>query len=131
MPASLIEVRRPYDARDTAALLDAVHDALVAAFRIPEGDRAVRYVEHAPEHFTYPPHLTAPERYTLVTIDCFSGRTLEAKRHLYSELVERLEPVGIPRDHVKIVLRETGPENWGIRGGRAATDVDLGFRIDV
>jgi phenylpyruvate tautomerase PptA (4-oxalocrotonate tautomerase family) len=131
MPSSAIEVRRSYSASEVPALLAAVHDSLVAAFRIPEGDRAVRYIEHAPEHATYPPRLSDPERYTLVTIDCFSGRSADAKRHLYREIVERLEPLGIPRDHVKILLRESDPVNWGIRGGQAATDIDLGFTIEV
>jgi phenylpyruvate tautomerase PptA (4-oxalocrotonate tautomerase family) len=39
--------------------------------------------------------------------------------------------MSIPRDHVKILLREIPPENWGIRGGRAACDVELGFKVDV
>ncbi len=28
-------------------------------------------------------------------------------------------------------LREVPTENWGIRGGNAASDVDLGFEINV
>jgi hypothetical protein len=32
---------------------------------------------------------------------------------------------------VKILLREISPENWGIRGGQAGCDVDLGFDIEV
>lgn len=28
-------------------------------------------------------------------------------------------------------LMESAPENWGIRGGVPASEVDLGFRIDV
>ncbi len=38
---------------------------------------------------------------------------------------------GIPRDHVTIVLRESETENWGIRGGQAAFDIDLGFNVNV
>lgn len=30
-----------------------------------------------------------------------------------------------------IVLHEVPSENWGIRGGQAACDVSLGFKIDV
>jgi hypothetical protein len=30
-----------------------------------------------------------------------------------------------------ITLHELPRENWGIRGGQAATDVDLGFKVDV
>jgi hypothetical protein len=30
-----------------------------------------------------------------------------------------------------IVLLEPPLENWGIRGGRPASEVDLGFKIDI
>jgi phenylpyruvate tautomerase PptA (4-oxalocrotonate tautomerase family) len=45
--------------------------------------------------------------------------------------VRNLEPFGIPKDHIKILLREVAKENWGIRGGQAACDVDLGFKVEV
>jgi hypothetical protein len=32
---------------------------------------------------------------------------------------------------VAITLREIATENWDIRGGRAACDVDLGFEVEV
>ncbi|MBJ7473155.1 MAG: tautomerase family protein, partial [Solirubrobacteraceae bacterium] len=53
------------------------------------------------------------------------------KRELYREIVARLAPFGIPDDHVTVVLREIEQENWGIRGGQAACDVDLGFDVTV
>ncbi len=56
---------------------------------------------------------------------------MNAVHDLYREIVERLEAVGIPRDGVSVLLRESPPENWGLDGGRAACDDDLGFRIDV
>lgn len=49
MPASLIEVRRAYTPEEETALIDAVHPALVAAFRIPAADKTVRLVVHAPQ----------------------------------------------------------------------------------
>ena len=36
-----------------------------------------------------------------------------------------------PRDEVMIVLREHPQENWGIQGGKAASDVNIGFKINV
>ena len=90
MPSSLIEVRRQYSRSDEVALIDAVHDALVAAFRIPVGDKHVRLVAHEPHRVSHAPHLAHPERYTLVTIDCFAGRSVAAKRELYREIVGRL-----------------------------------------
>lgn len=70
------------------------------------------------------------DAYTRVTIDCFAGRTIEAKRDLDHKIVERLEAIGIPRDGVSILLRESAVENWGA-GGQAASDYDLGFDVNV
>ncbi|MET3963115.1 phenylpyruvate tautomerase PptA (4-oxalocrotonate tautomerase family) [Marmoricola sp. OAE513] len=131
MPTALIEVRRPYSPTEEVGLIDAVHGALVAAFKIPVNDKHVRLVVHEPHRCAYPPSLSEPERMTLVSIDCFAGRSTEAKRALYREIVERLGAFDIPGDHVTITLREAPSENWGIRGGQAASDVDLGFRVDV
>lgn len=86
MPKSLVEVRRPYAPEAEVAIMDAVHDALVAAFAIPVEDRGVRFVEHPPHRFSAPDGLEHPDAYTLVTIDCFVGRSLDAKRRLYREL---------------------------------------------
>lgn len=112
-------------------MIDAVHDALVAAFRIPAGDKHVRLLVHEPHRFAVPPDLAEPASYTLVTIDCFAGRSIAAKRNLYAAVVERLAALGIPPDHVTILLRESVTEDWGIRGGQAACDVDLGFELTV
>lgn len=131
MPASLIEVRRSYTHDEEAALIEAVHAALVSAFKIPAEDRTVRLFEHAPHRLACSPKLTQPARYTLVSIDAFAGRSLDAKRALYRAIVANLAPLGIPGDHVKVLLRELPRENWGIRGGQAACDLDLGFTVEV
>ena len=72
-----------------------------------------------------------PEFYTHISLDVFAGRSIDTKRKLYQEIVNRLEPFGIPKDHVKILIREITRENWGIRGGQAGCDVELGFNVDV
>lgn len=131
MPHALVEVRRPYSQAEEVAIVDAVHDALVAAFLIPRQDKHVRLIAHEPHRFAVPPTLTEPELFTMVSIDCFSGRSVQAKRHLYTEIVDRLAELGIPRGHVSITLRESEAENWGIRGGQAASDLQLGFNVNV
>lgn len=111
--------------------MEAVHQALREAFKILPHDRNVRLLAHEPHRFACPPGREKPEFYTHISIDAFAGRSLEAKRALYRNIVDKLEPFGIPRDHVKILLREIPRENWGIRGGQAGCDVDLGFEIGV
>jgi phenylpyruvate tautomerase PptA (4-oxalocrotonate tautomerase family) len=131
MPSALIEVRREYSEQEEVALIDAVHGALITAFQIPPQDKDVRLVVHAPHRFACSPRLTQPEFFTLVTIDCFAGRSLDAKRTLYSEIVTNLKAFNIPPDHVTILVRDHPTQNWGIRAGQAASDLDLGFNINV
>jgi phenylpyruvate tautomerase PptA (4-oxalocrotonate tautomerase family) len=131
MPSVLIEVRRQYTAEQESALMEAVHAALRTAFKILPRDRNVRLIVHEPHRFACPPEKQKPEAYTHISIDAFGGRSMDAKRELYRAIVTNLEPFGIPKDHVKILLRELPRENWGIRGGQAASDVELGFKVDV
>lgn len=131
MPSVLIEVRRKYNAAQEVAIMDAVHSALVEAFKILPHDKNVRLIAHEPHRFMYPPDREKPDRYTHISIDAFAGRSVEAKRKLYQTIVDKLEALGIPKTHVKILLREISKDNWGIRGGQAACDVDLGYKIDV
>lgn len=131
MPTVLIEVRRRYQPAEEVAIIDAVHAALVTAFQIPAKDKNVRLIVHEPHRFAVPEHLAQPEYRTLISIDCFTGRSLDAKRALYAGIVENLAALGIPRDHVMITLHEVDRQNWGIRGGQAASDVELGFNVRV
>ena len=131
MPAVMVEVRRQYTREQEATLMEAIHSALVQAFKIPDHDRTARLVVHEPHRLVCAPGLTTPEFFTLVTIDAFAGRSLDAKRALYRAIVTNLESLGIPKDHVTIVLNELPKENWGIRGGQAGSDVAMGFKIEV
>ena len=131
MPSILIEIRQKYSAEIESRIMEAVHSALRDCFKILSDDRNVRLIVHEPHRFECPPDREKPEFYTHISIDCFAGRSIEAKRKLYQAIVMNLEPFGIPNNHVKIMLREITAENWGIRGGFAACDIDLGFEVKV
>jgi len=131
VPSVLIEIRRAIPAEEESRLMEAVHAAMTEAFKLLPGDRNVRLIAHEPHRFACPPGRSHPELYTHVSIDAFAGRSLDAKRALYRAIVEKLEGLGIPRDHVKILLREVPKENWGIRGGQAGCDVELVFKVEV
>ncbi len=129
MPLVKIETRKWMSVETKRALLDAVHTSLVVAFRIPEHDRNQRISEYAPEDFEASPG--RGQHFTVVTIDAFAGRSLEAKRRLYKELASRLEPLGVPPNDLVVVVHDIPLESWGTRGGKAACDVDLGFEVKV
>ena len=129
MPLVRIEVRRSREPEEKRAVCDAVHAAMKEALLIPEHDRHIRYIEHAPEDFQVPPGKT--EDYTLVELTLFQGRSMDAKRNLYQAVVRNLGSLGIAPEDVFIVLIESPPENWGVRGGVPASEVNLGFKIEV
>ncbi len=110
-------------------LMEAVQSALVSAFKIPESDRDVvldlyeesrRLVSHG-----------RSERYTRVEILGIAERSLNAKRVLFKTIVENLLSVGVPKSETRIVLMEPPADSWGVKGGIPASEVDLGFKIDV
>lgn len=96
---------------------------------MPEDDRQIRYIEHKPEHFAVPPGKS--DNYTFVEILLFPGRSTDAKRRLYKCIVSRFGKLGIAPTDIFIVLAEPLLENWGIRGGIPASEVDLGFNLKV
>ncbi len=72
----------------------------------------------------------AGETFSLIEIVLITGRSLEAKRRLYAAMVEELAPFRLGPDEVRVILIESPAENWGLRG-RPASEIDLGFAIDV
>ncbi len=128
MPNTLIATRSGW-ITDPEALIHAVQSALQEALKIPEWDRTLRLVEHPASHFAVPPG--RGEKFTLIEVTMFSGRSIGAKRALYQALVRNLAGLDVPPLDVKITLIETPPENWGLRGGTPASEIDLGFKIDV
>lgn len=129
MPHVRIEILEGRSVNERGQLLQAVHDALVEAFEIPDEDRTQRIVEYDPINFEIPPGKS--ERYTLIEITAFPGRSRTAKAALYETIVRRLGKLGIDGADVSVVIHEPVMENWGIRGGRPADEVDLGYRLDV
>jgi phenylpyruvate tautomerase PptA (4-oxalocrotonate tautomerase family) len=129
MPFAKIEVRKQRPAHEVQALIDAVYQAQQIALKVPKDDKQIRYIEHRPEHFAVPPDKS--DNYTFVEILLFPGRSLDAKRLLYREIVQRFGELGIAALDVFIVLHEPPLENWGIRGGYPASDLELGFNLKV
>jgi len=131
MPSTLIEVRCSYTHEQEVRIIEAVQAALVEGFKIPADDRCVRLLAHEPHRFIVSSSKSQPERYTVVTVSAFQGRSLDAKRSLYQAIVRNLAPLGIPGDCIMIVLNEIARENWGLAGGVPGSELDLGFKVNV
>ncbi len=129
MPIACINVKKQWPAEQQRLLIDSLHAAMVESLKIPERDRNIRYFEHTPDHFAGPPETS--ENYVLIELSMFPGRSMEAKRNLYQGIVKRFGEIGIAPKDIFIVLHEVPMDNWGIRGGIPASEVDLGFKINV
>jgi phenylpyruvate tautomerase PptA (4-oxalocrotonate tautomerase family) len=129
MPLVKIHRRVGHPAAQNEQIMAAVHDALVAAFRIPEHDRTHLLFEHDSEHFHIASDRTAA--FTLVEITAYPGRTAEAKGNLYREIGNRLARIGVPTADLFVILSEPALENWSVRNGVSALAVPPGFKLTV
>ncbi|WP_374353247.1 tautomerase family protein [Chitinimonas sp.] len=128
MPIARIEVCRPRSQSEIDAMIDAVYQAQCLALKVPADDRQIRFVQYPPGHFPVPPAKT--DNYTVVEIQIFPGRSLAAKRLLYAEIARRFGELGIAATDITIILHEPALDNWGV-GGKPASEIDLGFKLDV
>jgi phenylpyruvate tautomerase PptA (4-oxalocrotonate tautomerase family) len=130
MPVVRIDVIGGKSPAYKKAVLDGVHDALVEAFKIPQDDRNQMITEHRREDFET--RSTRSENFTLIEITAFTGRSLAAKRKLYALIGANMaRSPGIKSDDILIVINEPHWDNWGIKGCKPASEVEIGFKVDV
>jgi len=127
MPLVHVHLARGRSAAQRTAILDAVHAALVEAFRIPIDDRNQLLHEHEPDCF----QARRGPGAVFVEITAFPGRSPAAKKQLFAAVVRNLAPLGVEPAAVLTVIHEPPLESWGIRGGLPASEVDLGFSTRV
>lgn len=131
MPSAVVEIRRTYSPEDETYLLESVHDAIVRAFKVAPAHRNVTLIVHQPHRFLGRPECQTPERLTNVSIYLLPGRSVEAKRRLYRFITEAFSAIGIPPECVLVRVVELPAENFGVRGGQALCDVELGYPVGV
>ena len=129
MPLVTISLRPGRTSAQKSAIMQAVHESLVEAFKIPAGDFNQRLLELSLENFHIPDNHS--ELYTVVEMTVFPGRSLAAKRKLYADIVVKFAALGIPREDVFIVLHEPPLDNWSVQGGGPASETKVGFKLDV
>jgi phenylpyruvate tautomerase PptA (4-oxalocrotonate tautomerase family) len=126
-----IEVLAGLSADERRALVAGVRSALSEALRVPKEDPVVRLIEHEADNFARPFPERHSERFTLVVVTMFRGRSMDTKRRLYEGIVRNLGLSGVPACDISIVIHEPPMDNWGIAGGKPASEVDVGFEVDV
>ena len=131
MALARIELLEGRGEADKRGMVQAVRAALSDALRAPAEDPVVRLTEYPRGSFSVPYPDRHSDAYTLVEVTMFAGRSMEAKRRLYAAIVAGLGEFDVPPDDVLIVIHEAPMENWGVDGGTPASEVDVGFKVDI
>jgi phenylpyruvate tautomerase PptA (4-oxalocrotonate tautomerase family) len=121
--------RRDHLDRLRSDLSNAIHACVGEVLELPENKRFHRFIALDAGDFIHPED--RGERYTIIEISMFEGRTIETKKRLIRLLFQRLEAdCGIsPRD-IEITIFETPRHNWGIRG-LPGDELSLDYSVKV
>lgn len=120
MPTVKIELARGKEIDTLLKIKTLVMDAVATALQLAPTDRNVRLMEYEPMFFE-----PKPPYEILIEIALMSGRTNETKKSIFKAIVENLETnLKIERTKVFIVLNEQPKENWGIKGGISASELN-------
>jgi len=111
------------------ALSDAIHSCVVEALKFPLNKRAHRFFHMERGDFFFP--ASASEKYTIVEISMFEGRSVETKKHLIRLLFERVcSEADRKPNEIEVTITETPKHNWGFRGG-PGDEVGLSYEVEV
>ena len=128
MPKVKIDIRRGRTGEEKQQIMDAIHDALVESIKIPKHDRLQILHEHDADQFMIPEGKS--ERFTLVEISMYPGRSIETKRLLLKTIAKKLEEIGIQAHDTMVILNEPPLDHWGV-DGKPASEMQFGYRLDV
>jgi phenylpyruvate tautomerase PptA (4-oxalocrotonate tautomerase family) len=122
MPLIIIDVITGRSEAELRTLLDTVHEAMVAAFGVPDSDRYQILTEHEPHQLVASDTglgLTRTE--DLVILRFISrARPEAAKQRLYQLLAAGLESAcGLSPDDLIVSITENGAADWSFGGGVA------------
>ena len=119
MPLAKIEIVKGRSEEYKAELFNSVHDALVNAVSMQEGNCNIRLYELDESCFRRKAGKT--EKFTLIEFTIFPGRSAEKKKALILEINRLLgERLQITPNDIFIVINEPPIENWGFLGIQAS-----------
>lgn len=121
MPLMRIDVIEGRSDDEMKALLDAVHRAMVTAFKVPERDRYQIVHEHPKSRMIVEDTgLDIPRTDAVVIVQATSRpRSREMKELFYKLLVEELETAcGIASSDVMVSIVTNSDEDWSFGYGR-------------
>jgi hypothetical protein len=112
-----------------AAISQAIHSSVMEALEYPPEKKSHRFIALDEEDFIYPRDRS--ERYIIIEISIFEGRSIEAKTMLVRLLYERIPQLsGISAQDIEITIFETPRHSWGIRG-MPGDEIGVNYKVEV
>ena len=125
MPWVTLTVQDSLPASTRRALLDALHESLVAV-GVPQADRFQRVLALPAADFVFDAHYPRADtqapprdgRFAVAEVLWSVGRSLVVKRQMLQHLHEALLARGLEPEQLMLVFKETAWENWSFAGTR-------------
>ena len=114
--------------RNRDIISSAIHKSIVEALQFPEDKKFQRFIKLSADDFVFPE--SRSEKYLIIEIVMFAGRSDDTKKQLIKLLFENLKKINIDENDVEIVLFEEPPINWGIRGCNGE-DLKINYKVDI
>ena len=115
MPLVRIEILKGKTPEYKKTLLEGIHNAIRKSLQTESWDRFQRLYELDPDNFEMSP--SKSDKFTMIEITMFPGRSREQKKLLYEEIVKELASrLDIDRTDVFVTINEPANENWGLAG---------------
>jgi len=112
------------------ALSDAIHECVAEALQFPPEKRLQRFfpMDEADFHFG---SVDRTEKYTIIEIAMFEGRSVDTIKTLINLLYEKVpQATGIPRSDIDIMISELPKHAWGLQGA-IGDEQSLGYSVAV
>ena len=112
------------------AMSEAVNESISVAFSFPRERRLQRFFPMDKADFIYPPHERS-ERYTIIEIETFEGRSKDILKRLVREIYDRVPAAtGIaPRD-LDVIISEQPKHAWGLMG-EPGDEIKLTYKVEI
>jgi 4-oxalocrotonate tautomerase family enzyme len=128
MPLVKIEIVKGHSMEYKKIFLQTVHDALINSLNIPDDDRFQRLYELEDDNFER--NATKTDKFSIIELTLFPGRSKEIKRTVIKEITRLLEErLSISPTDIFIIITEPALDNWGMRGEQAS-ELGLSYQKD-
>jgi len=108
---------------------EILHSCIVDALKYPQDKKFHRFFPLDKSDFYFPKGRT--EKYTIIEISIFEGRSVEAKKELIKLIYSRFyEKLNISANDIEITIFETPKHNWGIRG-LPGDELQIDYKVNV